>query len=65
MTFSNFYDHTNSLFIKLNILMMHDLVFYCNAAFIHDFYNGKLPEVFLIFIFKINLLYSKSKNELW
>ena len=47
MTFSNFYDHTNSLFIKLSILKMCNLVFYCNAAFMHEFYNGKLPEVFL------------------
>ena len=28
---------------------MHDLVFYCNAVFMHDFYNGKLPEVFFKF----------------
>ena len=41
MTFSNFYDHTNSLFIKLNRLKMHDFVLYCNAAFTHDFYDGK------------------------
>ena len=28
---------------------MHDLVFYCIVAFTHDFYNGKLPEVFFKF----------------
>jgi hypothetical protein len=46
MTFSNFYDHTDPLFIKLNILKIHDLVFYWSAAFMHDFYNGNLPEIF-------------------
>ena len=49
MTFSNFYDHTDPLFVKLNILKMHDLVFYWNAAFMHDFYNGNLPEIFHTF----------------
>jgi hypothetical protein len=49
MTFSNFYDHTDPLFIKLNILKMHDLLFYWNAAFMHDFYNGNLPEIFHTF----------------
>jgi hypothetical protein len=51
MTFSNFYDHTDPLFIKLNILKMHDLIFYWNAAFMHDFYNGNLPEIFHTFFY--------------
>ena len=29
---------------------MHDLVFYCKAAFMYDYFNGKLPEVFLKFV---------------
>ena len=33
------------------------LIFYCNAAFMHDFYNGKLPEVFLNFF--------KSVKKAW
>ena len=39
MTFSNFYEHTNPIFIKLGILKLHDLVFYHNAIFIYDSYD--------------------------
>ena len=49
MTFSNFYDHTDPLFTKLSILMIHDLVFYSNAVFMHEFYNGNLPDTFILF----------------
>ena len=28
---------------------MHGLVFYCTVAFMYDFYNVMLPEVFLKF----------------
>jgi hypothetical protein len=33
---------------------MHDLVFYWNAAFMHDFYNGNLPEIFHTFFTSVN-----------
>jgi hypothetical protein len=58
LTFSNFFDHTSPLFLKLNILKMHDLVFYWNAAlFMHDFYNGNLPKIFgTFFLVKKNII---------
>lgn len=46
MTFSNFYENTNPIFIKLGILKLHDLVIYHNAIFIYDFYNDNFPETF-------------------
>jgi hypothetical protein len=75
-----FYDNTDPLFIKLNILRMHDLVFYWNAAFMHDFYNGNLLGIFHTFFtsvkekhnhntrFASRLTYSipkLDKNKLW
>ena len=37
---------------------MHVLVFYCNAAFMHDYFNGKLPEVFLKFFTSVKERYN-------
>ena len=54
ITFSSFYEHTNSLFIKLEILKLYDLVFYQNAILMYDFYNGHLPELFDMFFFPVN-----------
>ena len=54
MTFSNFYEHTNPIFIKLAILKLHDLVCHQNAIFIYDFHNHKLPETVNAYFFPIN-----------
>ena len=54
MTFSNFYEHTNPIFINLGILKLHDLVFYQNALFFYDFYNDNLPETFNAYFPPVN-----------
>ena len=46
ITFSNYQDHTNPLFIQLRLLKFHDLIFYHNALFMYDFHTGRLPHVF-------------------
>ena len=40
--FSDYLDHTNSIFLALNILKFQDLVFYHNALFMYDFHSGNL-----------------------
>jgi hypothetical protein len=46
MTFSSYYEHGNPLFIKLEILKLHDLVIYHNALFMYDFHIDNLPDTF-------------------
>ena len=54
MTFSTFYEHSNPLFIKFGILILHYLVSYHNAIFIYDFHSESLPEVFNTFFSPVN-----------
>ena len=46
ITFSGFYKHTNELFIRLELLKFHDLVFLYTSLFMFDFYKGNLPSSF-------------------
>ena len=46
MTFSDFKEHTNPIFIDLKILKFHDLVQFQTAIFMLDFRYGNLPVVF-------------------
>ena len=46
MTFSSYYEHTNNLLIKLDILKLSELVTYQNVLFVYDFFNHNLPEKF-------------------
>ena len=54
MTFSSYYEHTNPLFIKLEILKIHDLVIYHNALFMYDFHSDNLPDTFNTFFLPVN-----------
>ena len=54
MTFSSYYEHTNLLFIKLEILKIHDLVIYHNALFMYDFHSDNLPDTFNTFFLPVN-----------
>ena len=46
ITFSGYFEHTNSLFATLKILKVHDLAFYQTDLFMYDYKTQKLPEVF-------------------
>jgi hypothetical protein len=46
MTFSGYYDHTNPLFMQLNIIKHNNLVYLHNAIFVYNLYSGKLPQAF-------------------
>ena len=43
ITFSDYNDHTNPLFLKLKIIKMYDLVHLVTAMFMYDFHYGILP----------------------
>ena len=57
-TFSDYLDHTNSIFLALNILKFQDLVFYHNALFMYDFHSGNLPHIFSTFFSPVNQKHS-------
>ena len=47
ITFADsFRDHVSHIFKKLNILKFRDYVSLQNLLFIHDYFNGNLPECF-------------------
>ena len=46
ITFSDYNDHTNPLFLKLKIIKMYDLVHLVTAMFMYDFPYGILPTSF-------------------
>lgn len=54
MTFSDYRDHSNPLFIHLNILKFHDLIKFQTAIFMHDFHHSNLPTVFNSFFSRVN-----------
>lgn len=54
MTFADFKEHTNPIFIDLKILKFHDLVWLQTAIFMHDFHHGNLPVVFNQFFLLVN-----------
>jgi hypothetical protein len=53
ITFSDYNDHTNSLFLKLKIIKMYDLVHLVTAMFMYDFHYGILPTSFDTFFLDI------------
>ena len=55
MTFTDFKEHTNPVFIDLKILKFYDLVWFQTAIFMHDFH---LPVVFNQYFILVN----KSHN---
>ena len=58
ITFSDYLDHTNSIFLALNILKFQDLVFYHNALFMYDFHSGNLPHIFSTFFSPVSQKHS-------
>ena len=54
MTFSGYYDHTNALFMQLNIIKHNDLVYLQNAIFVYNLYSGKLPQAFDKYFISVN-----------
>ena len=54
ITFSNFIEHSNPLFIRLNILKFCDIVKFQTAIFMYDYHHGNLPEVFDSFFSRVN-----------
>ena len=57
MTFSDFQDHSEPLFKKLNILKAEDNIFLLNCLFVHDYFNGNLPHSFDNVFRKVNESY--------
>ena len=43
---SDFRDHVSPLYVKLKLLKIKDMITLKNLLFIHDYFNGKLPESF-------------------
>ena len=58
MTFSSYYEHTNPLFVKLEILKIHELVFYHNALFTYEFHTGNLPVTFSSFFLPVGCVHN-------
>ena len=54
ITFSDYLDHTNSIFLALKILKFQDLAFYHNALFMYDFQSGNLPHIFSTFFSSVS-----------
>ena len=54
MTFAEFKEHTNPIFIDLKILKFHDIVWLQTAIFMHDFHHSDLPVVFNQFFLFVN-----------
>ena len=54
ITFSGFREHTSPLFKQLNLLKFTDIVYLKTAMFLHDYFNGKLPEIFDNFFSEIS-----------
>jgi hypothetical protein len=54
MTFSNFDEHTETLFKINGLLKLNDLIFLYNSLFMYDFYNNKLPLSFQNFFYLLN-----------
>ena len=46
MTFADFRDHSNPLFIRLYIMKFNDIVRFQTAIFMHEFHHGNLPCIF-------------------
>ena len=47
--FADFREHSNPLFIKLNILKFNDIIRFQTAVFMYDFHHGNLPDTFKSF----------------
>jgi len=62
MTFSNFREHPNPLFIRINILKFQDLVKFQTAIFMHDFHHDNLPEIFNSFFSRVNLSHNYNTS---
>ena len=56
--FSDYLDHTNLIFLALNILKFQDLVFYPNALFMYDFHSGNLSHIFSTFFSPVSQKHS-------
>ena len=46
ITFTNFKEHRNPIFIDLKILKFHDIVWFQTAVFMHNYHYSNLPVVF-------------------
>ena len=60
ITFSKYNNHTNLIFINLNIVKLHDLVYLNTALFMCDFYHGNLCESFISFFLEVSKKHSYS-----
>ena len=58
MTFSSYYEHSNPLFVKLEILKIHELVFYHDALFMYEFHTGNLPVAFSSFFLPVDCVHN-------
>ena len=54
ISFADFTDHSNPLFIKLNIMKFNDVVKFRTAIFMHDFHHSNLPRNFDSFFSRIS-----------
>ena len=62
LTFSGFYEHTNELFIRLELLKFYDLVFLYTALFMFDFHKGNLPSSFENFFIARRKIHSHNTS---
>ena len=60
MTFSSYYEYMNPPFVKLEILKIHELVFYHNALFMYEFHAGNLriPVTFSSFFLPVGCVHN-------
>ena len=61
ITFSKFHEHSSSIFKRLNIVKLPDLVFLNIAVFMYKFHNRLLPSVFDIFFTRVNKKHNYNK----
>ena len=54
MSFADCRDHSNPLFIGLNIMKFTDIIRFQTAIFMHDFHHGNLPCSFNSFFLLVN-----------
>ena len=57
ITFSDYRDHSNPLFKRLNILKFFDLIYLHTAIFMHDYASDKLPVPFHSFFTDVNKIH--------
>ena len=66
ITFSNYQEHSNPLFKRLNLIKFFDLIFLHTAIYMHDFASNKLPiplDNFFIELSKIHRYNSRLASK--